>query len=154
LESEAAQLFVERATSAYASFRLTRENLVSVAELCRLLDGIPLALELAAVWVRMMPVSQTLSRLRGRLDLLQSQQLGRLQRHQTLRATLDWSYGLLEEGEQRLLRWLSVFAGGWTLEAAEAVCGETEEASDDVLMRLAGLVDKSLVVYGEQLDGA
>jgi predicted ATPase/DNA-binding SARP family transcriptional activator len=153
MDSEAIQLFVERAVSVQPAFRLARENLSSVAELCRLLDGIPRAMELAAAWVRVMPVAQTLSRLRGRLDLLQSQQPGRLPRQQTLRATLDWSYGLLEEREQRLLQQLSVFASGWTLEAAEAVGGDAGEASDEVLLGLAGLVDKSLVEYGEHLAG-
>ncbi|HLK59184.1 MAG TPA: tetratricopeptide repeat protein, partial [Chthonomonadaceae bacterium] len=175
LGSEAAQLFVERAVAAQPSFRLTRENLVSVARLCRLLDGIPLALELAAAWVRVMPVEQTLSRLGARLDLLQSRQPGRLPRHQTLRATLDWSYELLEEDERALLARLSVFVGGWSLTAAEAVCADKDEGgrksrsdldSDDpatssfilhpsslledgVLLGLAGLVDKSLVMYTE-----
>jgi predicted ATPase/DNA-binding SARP family transcriptional activator len=148
--SEAAQLFVERATAASADFRLARENLVSVAELCRVLDGIPLALELAAAWVRVMPVSQTLSRLRERLDLLHTRYQGTLPRHQTLQATLDWSYGLLEEREQRLLGRLSVFAGGWSLEAAEALCAEEGNGPDAVLMGLADLVDRSLVVYEEQ----
>src|SRR5262249_15046744 len=92
-ERESGQLFVERATAAHPAFRLTRENLESVAEICRLLDGIPLAIELAAAWVRAMPVGQTLFRLRERLDLLTSRQPGRLARHQTLQVTLDWSYG-------------------------------------------------------------
>jgi len=150
MSSEAAQLFVERAISASPGFRLTRENLGSVAELCRLLDGIPLAIELAAGWVRMLPVRQVVARLRERLDLLQSRQPGRLGRHQTLRAALDWSYELLEEPEQRLMACLAVFVGGWTLEAAEAVCGKEGEAPNGVLLRLAGLVDMSLVVYEEQ----
>lgn len=150
MESEAAQLFVECATSAYPAFRLTQDNLDSVIDICRLLDGIPLALELAAAWVRMMPVSQVVARLRDRLDMLQSQHPGRLPRHETLRATLDWSYGLLEPREQRLLRRLSVFAGGWSLEAAEAVCAEEAKAPEGVLLGLARLVDNSLVAYVEQ----
>jgi predicted ATPase/DNA-binding SARP family transcriptional activator len=149
MESEAAQLFVERAAEAKASFRLTRENLDSVSEICILLDGIPLALEFAAAWVRLMPLEQIASRLRERLNLLQSHQPGRLARQQTLRETLDWSYGLLSPEEQTLLRQLSVFSGGWTLEAVEAVCAEEEDCPDSVLLRLAGLVDKSLVEYTE-----
>jgi predicted ATPase/DNA-binding SARP family transcriptional activator len=179
--SEAVRFFVERATSAHPAFRLTRENLIRAAEICRLLDGIPLALELASPWVRVMPIEQLVPRLRERLDLLQSRQPGTLARHQTLRATLDWSYDLLDEGQQRLLRHLSVFAGGWTLEAAEAVCADStgvwvgihevgagcvgEETgsrtlihpythtpihSDEVLLSLAGLVDRSLVIYEER----
>jgi len=150
--SEAVRLFVERAALAYPPFRLTRENMGDVAEICVLLEGIPLALELAAAWVRVLSAAQLVSRLRDRLDLLQSRHAGPVARHQTLRATMDWSYELLEAGEQRLLQHLSVFAGGWTLEAAEAVCVRPQEPAEGVLLGLARLADHSLVDYQDRAE--
>ncbi len=121
-ESEAVRLFVERAASLSPGFALTEGNAAAVAELCRQLDGIPLALELAAARVRTLSVEQIAARLDRRLRLLTSDRRAAPPHQQTLRASLDWSYDLLAEPERRLLGRPSVFAGGWTLEAAEAVC--------------------------------
>ncbi len=120
----AVRLFVQRARAAEASFELTGRNAPAVAEDCRRLDGIPLALELAAARVSAMPVEQIAARLDDRFRLLTSGSPTVLARHRTLRAAIDWSYDLLSEAERALMRWLSVFAGGCTLEAAEAVCGD------------------------------
>jgi predicted ATPase/DNA-binding SARP family transcriptional activator len=119
----AAQLFLERAAAVRPGFRLRdREEALAVARLCRRLDGIPLALELAAARVTVLPVMQIAARLDDRFRLLTGGSRGALPRHQTLRALIDWSYDGLPEAEAALLRRLSAFAGGWTLEAAEAVC--------------------------------
>ena len=122
LVSEAGRLFVERATAAQSSFMLRADNAQAVAEICWQLDGIPLAIELAAVRVRGLTVAQIASRLGDQLRLLSSGSRASPPRHQTLRAAIDWSYRLLSEGERRLFNRLSVFAGGWTLQAAVAVC--------------------------------
>jgi predicted ATPase/DNA-binding SARP family transcriptional activator len=124
LQSEAVRLFLDRATAAAPSFRLTPENAAVVAQVCRQLDGIPLAIELAAARLRVLSVEQIAARLDDRFRLLTGGSRTALPRQQTLRATLDWSYDLLPEPERALLRRLAVFAGGWTLEAAEAVCGD------------------------------
>ena len=144
-QSEAVQLFVARATAALASFALTGENASWVADICRRLDGLPLAIELAAARVRAFSARQIAERLDDRFHLLSSGLRTAAPRHQTLEATLDWSYGLLPEGEQTVLRRLSVFAGGWTLEGAEAVCAGALDPPG-VIYALANLVDKSLVV--------
>ena len=143
---EAVRLFVERARSAEPMFGLTADNAPAVAEVCRRLDGIPLAIELAAARTKVLAVGQIAARLDDRFRLLTGGSPSALRRHQTLRATMDWSYGLLSETERTLLRRLSVFAGGWTLEAAEVVCSGDGVESRDVLDVLARLVDNSLVV--------
>lgn len=152
-QSDAVQLFVERALAAVPDFALTERNVHSVAEVCRLLDGIPLAIELAAARVKILNVDQIVSRLGDRFRLLTSG--GRIAppRQQTLRAAVDWSYGLLTEAERILLRRLAVFAGGWTLDAAETICGGEGLKREDILDILTRLVDKSLVVAEEQVDG-
>src|SRR5205807_10557507 len=122
---EAVRLFAERAALVKPGFGITAENALAVARLCRLLDGVPLALELAAARVRAMPVEQVASRLDDRFRLLTGGSRTALPRQQTLRALIDWSYDLLSEEERALLRRLSVFAGGWTLEAAETVCSDS-----------------------------
>lgn len=127
LQSEAVRLFTVRAQAAQPSFHLTLANSSAVAQICTRLDGIPFALELAAARVRALPVEQIAARLDDRFRLLTGGARTALPRQQTLRATLDWSYGLLSPEEQTLLRRLSVFAGGWTLEAAEAVCADASE---------------------------
>lgn len=121
---EAVRLFIDRALLAQPSFQVTNENAPAVAQICHRLDGIPLALELAAARVRAMPVETIAARLDDRFRLLTGGSRTALPRQQTLRATIDWSYGLLDEKEKTLLRRLSVFAGGWTLEAAERVCAD------------------------------
>jgi len=139
--SPAVALFVERARAVVPSFSLTEQNARSVSELCRRLDGLPLAIELAASRIKMVPSEALLERLGRTLDLLIGRPRGVPPRHQTLRAAIGWSYDLLAPDEQALFRRLSVFSGGWTLDAAETVCGEDL----DVFGLTAGLADKSLV---------
>lgn len=150
---EAVTLFIDRATSAIPSFAVTNENAPSLAQICHRLDGIPLAIELAAGKIRVLSVEQIAQRLDDRFRLLTGGSRTALERHQTLRATVDWSYNLLPPEEQVLFRRLSVFVGGWTLEAAESVCGvdlvSDEVRSDDVLNLLEQLINKSLVITDE-----
>ena len=143
---EAVRLFVERARLRLPDFGLAQENAQAVARICQKLDGIPLAIELATARMGALTVEQVSQRLEASLDVLKGTRRSAEPRQQTLRATLDWSYNLLSEVEQGLFRRLSVFAGGWTLEAAEAVCSAGGIRQEDVLDLLGGLVDKSLVV--------
>jgi predicted ATPase/DNA-binding XRE family transcriptional regulator len=145
-DSEAARLFTLRAGSVLTGFSLTERSCSAVACLCRRLDGIPLALELAAARVSVLSVEQICDRLDNALALLTAGKRTAEARQQTLQATLDWSYGLLSDQEQRLFERLSVFASGCTLDAAEAVCTGGGIERDHVLELLARLVDKSLVV--------
>ena len=147
---DAVRLFVDRAVATTPGFTVTRENAAAVAQVCRRLDGIPLAIELAAARVKVLAVEQIAVRLDDRFRLLTGGSRIALPRHQTLRAAIDWSYDLLSERERALLRRLSVFAGGWTLEAAEAVCTGGDIEASDVLDLLTQLVDKSLVVAQTQ----
>ncbi len=135
--------FLDRAGSVRSSFRLTPENAAAVIDICQRLDGIPLALELAAARMRLFSPEQVLARLDRPLALLTDGPRDLPQRQQTLRATIDWSYRLLSTEEQTLFVRLAVFAGGWTLEAAEAVCNIDGKTS--VFARLGSLVEKSLV---------
>ncbi len=144
-DDEATRLFVERAAKAEPRFRLTDENASSIAQICSRLDGIPLAIELAAARVKLLTPEQIAARLDDRFKLLTGGVRTALPRQQTLRALIDWSYQLLNETEQRALRGLSVFLGGWTFEAAESVVG-----ADEALDGLSGLVNKSLVSVEEQ----
>src|SRR5207249_3967463 len=116
--SEAAHLFIERAIAVKADFAVTPQNAAALASLCHRLDGIPLAIELAATRIRSMTVEELGRRLDDRFRILAGGSRTALPRQQTLRATLDWSYDLLEEQQKTLLARLSVFVGGWTLEAA------------------------------------
>jgi predicted ATPase/class 3 adenylate cyclase len=143
---DACRLFVERANAVQPGFTVTERNARSVVQICRRLDGIPLALELAAARVRTLPVEQIASRLDDRFRLLSGGSRAAVARHQTLRATMDWSYDLLTEPERAILRRLSVFAGGATLEAVESVCAGDAVDAMDVLDLLGRLVEKSLVV--------
>ena len=140
---EGIRLFVARARAAKAEFRLTPENAPAVSELCRRLDGLPLAIELAAARVRLLPPAAMRARLGNRLALLTGGARDLPDRQRTLRATLDWSYGLLGVAERWLFARLAVFVGGWTLEAAEALCDGGHEAN--VWQHLSALVDQSLV---------
>lgn len=146
---EAVCLFVERAVLTQPSFQVTDQNAPAVAQLCHRLDGIPLAIELAAAHVKAVPVQRLNERLDDMFRLLTRGSRTALPRQQTLRATIDWSHVLLSPSEQALLRRLSVFAGGWTLEAAEAVCTGEGVAEWQLLDLLTSLVEKSLVVYEE-----
>jgi predicted ATPase/DNA-binding CsgD family transcriptional regulator len=149
---EAIQLFVERARSVLPSFSLTQENASAVVQVCRRLDGMPLAIELAAARIRTLSVEQIAARLDDAYRLLTGGSRSALPRQQTLRAAVDWSYNLLSAQEEALFRRLSVFAGSFSLEAAEAICaGEPGEAYD-VLDVLSSLIDKSLVLM-EQRSG-
>lgn len=139
-ESEAVKLFMERATALLPEFQMTEVNAPSIAQICQRLDGIALAIELAASRVKMLKVEQIAMRLDDAFRLLTGGSRTALPRQQTLRALIDWSYNLLPDEERAFLRKLSVFMGGWTLEAAEAVCGNA-----DALDLLTHLVDKSLV---------
>ena len=143
---EAVRLFVERAVFHQPGFLLTEQNAQAVGRICAQLDGIPLALELAAPWVRLLPVEQISRRLKENIDFLRGTVRTALPRSQTLRGCLDWSYALLSQGEQELLQALSVFVGGWTLEAAEAVCTDSCTSEVNILNLIDQLAGKSLVV--------
>lgn len=145
---DACRLFVERARAVLPTFEVTEQNARSVAQLCHRLDGIPLAIELAAARVRTLPVEQISARLDDRFRLLSGGSRAATARHQTLRATIDWSYDLLTDPERAVLRRLSVFAGGASLEAAESVCAGEPVDPYDVLDLLGRLVEKSLVQAG------
>src|SRR5512144_1377389 len=121
---DAIQLFLARVAVVKPDFALTRDNAPSVAQICSRLDGIPLAIELAAARMRVLSAEQISTRLDDRFRLLTGGSRTALPRQQTLRAMIDWSYSLLSESEKTLFRRLAVFVGGWTLQAAEAVCGE------------------------------
>lgn len=140
---EGIRLFMQRAQAARSEFRITTENAPAVVELCRRLDGLPLAIELAAARVSVLPPEAMLTRLGNRLALLTGGARDLPDRQRTLRATLDWSYKLLGVAERLLFARLAVFVGGWTLEAAEAVCEAGADA--EVLHYMSALVDKSLV---------
>jgi predicted ATPase/DNA-binding SARP family transcriptional activator/DNA-binding CsgD family transcriptional regulator len=144
--AEAARLFADRARLRLPDFQLTQENAGAVGRICRKLDGLPLAIELAAARMGALAVEQVAGRLDDSLKLLTGGDRTVEPRQQTLRATLDWSHDLLSERERILFRRLSVFAGGWTLDAAEEVCSGDDIERDEVLDPLSGLVDKSLVV--------
>lgn len=152
MQYEAVRLFVERATDAQPAFKVTDQNAMAVAQVCHRLDGIPLAIELAAARVKVLSVERIAERLDEILRLLTGGRRTAPPRQQTLRATLDWGYDLLSEKEHMLLRRLSVFAGEWTLEAAEAVCVGVGIETVDVPNLLKHSVNRSLVVV-EELGG-
>jgi predicted ATPase/DNA-binding CsgD family transcriptional regulator len=149
---EAVRLFAARAAGARPGFTLTSENTASVARLCRTLDGIPLGIELSAARVRALSVEQIEGRLRDRFQLLNSGDRTAPLRQQTLRATVDWSFELLDSDEQMLLRRLATFSG-WNLDMAEQVCSDEAIGPDAVLGLLISLIDKSLVVLDGEAAG-
>ena len=144
--SEAACLFLDRASAAQSDFAVSDPTAPAIAQICQRLDGMPLAIELAAARVRALTVDQIAARLDNRFSLLSFGDRTAPARHQTLRAMIDWSYGLLDRAEKTLFRRLAIFSGGWSLEAAEAVCADGDLAVNDVLAVLSRLVDKSLVI--------
>jgi predicted ATPase len=150
---EAVRLFVERAQAAKADFSVTNENAPAVAEICHRLDGLPLAIELAAARIKVLSPQKMLERLGNRLKLLTGGPRDLPERQRTLRSTIEWSYGLLEEGEKVLFARLSVFARGRTLEAIEAICDAEDDLHVDVLDGLSSLVDKSLLKQEEGVVG-
>ncbi len=143
---EAVRLFVERATAAAPGFQITEQNASAVAQICRRLDGVPLAIELAAARVRALPVEQIATRLDDRFRLLTGSSRVTVPRHQTLRQTIDWSHDLLDEDERIVFRRLAAFVGGCSLDAAEAVCAGPDVDASAVLDLLTHLVDKSLLI--------
>ena len=151
-EHEAVRLFAERAAAASPGFALSADNAAAVARLCQMLDGMPLAIELAAARVRALSIEQIAVRLADRFQLLATGDRTAPPRQQTLRAAVDWSYELLTEPEQILLRRLSVFAG-WNLEMAEEVCADEAIPAEAILDLLVALIDKSLVTLDTELDG-
>src|SRR5262249_17797668 len=161
-QSAAVQLFLERARAARPAFHLTAANAPAIAAICQRLDGLPLALELAAPRLKLLTPQALLRRLDRRLPLLTAGATDLSPRHQTLRSAIAWSYDLLTAEEQRLFRGLAVFVGGCTLEAVAAACGDSDSvpqsepssaAQAAVLERLSGLVDQSLLLHEEQEDG-
>ena len=150
---EATRLFVERASAVDPAFAPTLDNANAIVSICRRLDGIPLAIELAAARIVVLSPQQIEARLQDRFRLLAGGSRTALARHRTLEAVVDWSYELLSDAERRLLSRLSVFPASWTLEAAEHVCGDESLANNDVLDLLSRLVAKSLVVVDGELNG-
>ncbi len=151
-QNSAVQLFVQRATAVRPNFAVTAENSAAIAEICSRLDGLPLAIELAAARTKLLSPSAIRDRLQSRLQLLTGGALDLPERQQTLRNTIDWSHGLLNEAEQKLFRRFSVFIGGCTLEAAEAVCNTGRDLGIDLFDGLSSLVDKNLVQRVDQHD--
>ena len=144
-ENSAMELFAQRAAAVWPEFAITAENTSVVREICQRLDGLPLAIELAAARIKVLSPRGILDRLQRPLQLLTGGALDLPERQQTLRNAIDWSHSLLNEAEQRLFRRLSVFVGGCTFEAAEAVCNTRHDAGIDLFEGLSSLVDKSLV---------
>lgn len=141
----AVRLFIDRATQSLSTFKVTNANAPAIAQICFRLDGIPLAIELAAARVRSLAIDQIAQRLDDRFRLLTGGSRTALERHQTLRAAIDWSYNLLSRAEQTLFCRLAIFVNGWTLEAAESICSDATTKSEDVIDLLAQLINKSLV---------
>lgn len=154
VEDEAVSLFVERASQVRPWFTLDETNEAPVRRLCRRLDGMPLAIELAAAWLRTLTPAQIAAGLDDRFALLVRGSRGVVARHQTLAASIDWSHDLLDGTDQIVLRRLAAFSGGFSLDAARAVCGAGPVGEVDVLVALGRLVDKSLVVMEERDDEA
>jgi predicted ATPase len=149
----AISLFVQRAAAVKPDFKLTQQNAPDVVEICTRLDGLPLAIELAAARIKLLSPSAMRIRLASRLQLLTGGSRDLPARQQTLRQAIDWSYDLLNESEQKLFRRLSAFVGGSTLEAIESVCDTKQDLGLDILEGMASMVDKSLVRQTEQSDG-
>jgi predicted ATPase/class 3 adenylate cyclase len=150
---EAVRLFIERAQAVKADFTVTNDNAPAVAEICVRLDGLPLAIELAAARIKLFPPQALLSRLDQRLTFLTGGARDLPARQQTLRNTIDWSYDLLDAGEQQLFRRLSVFVGGCTLDAITAICPAESEPPRDVLDIMTALLDQNLLRQNEGPDG-
>ncbi len=153
VQNPAVQLFVQRAQAAQPEFALTRDNALTIAEICRRLEGIPLAIELAAPRLKLLSPKALLARLEGRLQVLVEGARDLPERQQTMRATIQWSYDLLTSAEQALFRRMAVFVGGWTLAAAEAVCQAAGGLDLELLKGLSSLLDKSLLRQVQTSEG-
>jgi predicted ATPase/DNA-binding winged helix-turn-helix (wHTH) protein len=153
LPYDSVRLFVERASAVDSSLAMTAANCATIGQLCVRLDGIPLAIELAAARVKVLSLEQIHARLNDRFRLLTGGSRTAVARQRTLEATVDWSYRLLSNSERQLLRRLAVFAGGWTIEAAEEVTPDNQSERDDLLESLSRLVDKSLANVESDADG-
>ena len=151
-QNDCVQLFIDRAIAAQPHFRFKEKNALAIADICRRLDGIPLAIELAAARTKVFHPEEIATRLDDRFRLLTGGSRTALERHQTLFALIEWSHNLLSESERVVLRRLSVFAGGWSFDAAQAVC--SEGVNEEVLDLLTHLVDKSLVAVEEETEEA
>lgn len=149
---EAVRLFIERALSVDSTFRVNNDNAPALAQICYQLDGIPLAIELAAARTKVLSIEKICERLSNRFNLLTGGKRTSLPRQQTLRALIDWSYDLLSEKEKILWRRLSVFAGGWTLEAVEEVCSDEKMEKEEVLELLHQLTEKSIIVFEKEKE--
>jgi len=149
----AVQLFIQRCQSVRVDFQITNENAAAVAEICHRLDGLPLAIELAAARIKLLPPHALLSRLERRFEVLRGGTKDLPERHQTMYNAIDWSFGLLEENERRLFQRLSVFRGGWTIEAALAVCSSEGQSQVEILDGLQMLVDNNLLTSSADTHG-
>ena len=144
-QNSAIELFAQRAAAVWPDFVITPENAPTIREICLRLDGLPLAIELAAARIKVLPPQAILDRLQSRLQLLTGGALDMPERQQTLRKTIDWSHGLLNDAERKLFRRLSVFVAGCTLESAEAVCNTNRDLGIDLFEGLSSLIDKNLI---------
>ncbi|MBL8006231.1 MAG: tetratricopeptide repeat protein [Ignavibacteria bacterium] len=151
-ENTSVKLFIERAIAVNPKFRLNEENASSIAQICFQLDGIPLAIELAAARINVLSVDKINERLSDRFKLLTGGRRTALPRQQTLKALIDWSYDLLSDIEKTLWNRLSVFSGGWTLEAAEIICSDDKIDESDILGLLDNLTEKSVTIYYEEKE--
>jgi predicted ATPase/transcriptional regulator with XRE-family HTH domain len=149
----AVALFVQRAWAVQPTFKLTPANAETVVEICRRLDGLPLAIELAAAWIKLLPPTVLRDRLKHQLSVLRDGAQDLPERQQTMHAAIAWSYNLLDKGQQRLFQRLAVFVGGWSLDAAEVICGPAEDLSIDVLVGLRALADQSLLRERSETSG-
>lgn len=149
---ESVRLFIERAIAVNRDFRLNNENAQSLAEICSRLDGIPLAIELAAARIKVLTVEKICERLANRFSLLTGGKRTALPRQQTLKAMIDWSYDLLSEKEKILWRRLSVFNGGWTMESAEEICSDDKIKGEEIIDLMNALTDKSIILYGTEKE--
>jgi predicted ATPase/DNA-binding winged helix-turn-helix (wHTH) protein len=151
-QDSATELFVQRAAAVWPGFAMTSDNAPVIREICSRLDGLPLAIELAAARTKVLSPSAILERLQSRLGLLTGGAVDLPERQQTLRKTIDWSHDLLNEAERKLFRRLSVFVGGCTLEAAEAVCNTSRDLGIDLFQGLSSLVDQNLIQRADRAD--
>ncbi|HMS63892.1 MAG TPA: adenylate/guanylate cyclase domain-containing protein, partial [Ignavibacteria bacterium] len=149
---EAVQLFIERAVAVNPDFRINNENAPAVVQICYQLDGIPLAIELAAVRIKVLSADEIFKKLDDRFRLLTGGKRTALPRQQTLKALIDWSYELLSENEKTLFRRLSIFRGGWTIEAAQEICSDELIGKSEIMDLLFNLIDKS-IVFTKEING-